>query len=213
MFQRRSLLTRTVSVFFITQFITSLLWATIAERHGRRLVLLVSLLGSAITCSLFGTSTSLKQAIATRLLQGVFAGAIGVARSAVPQITNASNGMHLSLEPRRYSDGDVKRVAHILSSGLTSIRLHLSQSYWSPPEPRSAMSFVTAARLQRCSQLSCAARLGSRSFTSSPKRLNTNTETFIGRKTSYGPVGVQAARKWTTNGQLASLLTLDSFHA
>jgi MFS family permease len=81
-----------VSVFFITQFLTSLLWATIAEKHGRRLVLFISLLGSALACAAFGTSTSLKQAIAIRLLQGVFAGAIGVARSAVPFITNPSNG-------------------------------------------------------------------------------------------------------------------------
>ncbi|QRW05140.1 major facilitator superfamily transporter [Ceratobasidium sp. AG-Ba] len=45
-----------VSVFFITQFITSLLWATVADRHGRRAVLFVSLLGNALTCTMFGFS-------------------------------------------------------------------------------------------------------------------------------------------------------------
>jgi MFS family permease len=37
-----------VSVFFITQFFTSLLWSSVADKYGRRLVLVVSLLGSAL---------------------------------------------------------------------------------------------------------------------------------------------------------------------
>lgn len=65
--------------------------ATVAEKHGRRLVLIVSLLGSAVTCLVFGTSTTLQQAICIRLLQGVFAGAVGVARGSVAFITDASN--------------------------------------------------------------------------------------------------------------------------
>ncbi|KAI0302423.1 hypothetical protein B0F90DRAFT_1837230 [Multifurca ochricompacta] len=80
-----------VATFFFTQFLTSLLWATVAEKHGQRLVLFVSLLGGSITCALFGTSTTLKQAIAIRLMQGVFAGAIGVARGCVTVITDSSN--------------------------------------------------------------------------------------------------------------------------
>ena len=99
----------TVSTFFLTQFLTSLLWvchklrsflcaprsfvvqATVAAKHSPRLVLTVSLLGSAVTCCLFGTSTSIQQAIAIRLMQGVFAGAIGVARGCVASITDQSN--------------------------------------------------------------------------------------------------------------------------
>ncbi|KAJ3887384.1 hypothetical protein GG344DRAFT_55793 [Lentinula edodes] len=80
-----------VATFFLTQFLTSLLWATIAEKHGRRSVLIVSLLGSAVTCAIFGTSTSLQQAICVRLLQGIFAGAVGVARGSVAFVTDTSN--------------------------------------------------------------------------------------------------------------------------
>jgi MFS family permease len=80
-----------VSTFFFTQFMTSLLWATVAEKYGQRLVLFVSLLGGSLTCALFGTSTSLKQAIAIRMTQGVFAGAIGVARGCVTVISDPSN--------------------------------------------------------------------------------------------------------------------------
>jgi len=80
-----------VSTFFLTQFITSLLWATVAEKHGRRAVLIISLLGSALTCLIFGTATNLQQAITIRLLQGIFGGAVGVARGSITFITDPSN--------------------------------------------------------------------------------------------------------------------------
>ena len=56
-------------------------------------MLIVSLLGSASACALFGTSSNLSEAIAIRLLQGVFAGAIGVARSSITVVTDLSNGL------------------------------------------------------------------------------------------------------------------------
>ncbi|GBE81176.1 major facilitator superfamily MFS-1 [Sparassis crispa] len=80
-----------VSTFFLTQFLTSLLWVTIAARYGQRFVLFISLFGTAVTCFLFGISSSLQQAMAIRLMQGVFAGAIGVARGCVTTITDQSN--------------------------------------------------------------------------------------------------------------------------
>lgn len=60
--------------FFLSQFLTSLLWVSIAQKHGRRAVLLTSLLGNAFTLALFGTSKNLATAISIRLLQGVFNG-------------------------------------------------------------------------------------------------------------------------------------------
>ncbi|KAI5996223.1 hypothetical protein EDD15DRAFT_2387241 [Pisolithus albus] len=65
--------------------------ATVAERHGRRIVLTLSLLGSAVTVTIFGTCTSLRQALVTRLLQGIFAGAVGVARGTVTSVTDITN--------------------------------------------------------------------------------------------------------------------------
>ena len=62
-----------------------------AAKHSPRLVLTISLLGSAVTCCLFGTATSIQQAMAIRLMQGIFAGAIGVARGAVTAVTDPSN--------------------------------------------------------------------------------------------------------------------------
>lgn len=40
-----------VSVFFITQFFTSLLWSSIADRHGRRAVIVASLAVSLVILS------------------------------------------------------------------------------------------------------------------------------------------------------------------
>ena len=80
-----------VSVFFLTQFATSLIWASLADNFGRRNILFISLLGSSVTCTVFGTQKTFQYALGVRLVQGVFAGAIGVARSAVGSITDSSN--------------------------------------------------------------------------------------------------------------------------
>ncbi|KAI9629006.1 hypothetical protein KEM48_011218 [Puccinia striiformis f. sp. tritici PST-130] len=79
------------SVFFLSQFLTSLLWSNVSNKHGRRVVLFSSLLGNAITLILFGSSTSLGMAICARLGQGIFNGAIGVARGAVRDLTDSTN--------------------------------------------------------------------------------------------------------------------------
>ncbi|TIA86459.1 hypothetical protein E3P99_03672 [Wallemia hederae] len=79
------------AAFFLSQFITALMWTNIADRYGRRLTLFVSLFGNALATSLFGTCRSLGEAICVRLLQGLFSGAIGVSRSTVKEITDSTN--------------------------------------------------------------------------------------------------------------------------
>lgn len=81
----------TSSVFFFAQFLTSLLWASIADRYGRRVVLLASLCGNALTLATFGTSTNLKMALTVRLAQGLFNGAVGVAKGAIRDLTDSTN--------------------------------------------------------------------------------------------------------------------------
>ncbi|KAJ7064829.1 hypothetical protein C8F01DRAFT_776471 [Mycena amicta] len=80
-----------VSTFFLTQFLTAIVWANIADVYGRRFALVVSLLGSGVTCTIFGACTTLNTAIGVRLLQGVFGGAVGVARGSVSSLTDATN--------------------------------------------------------------------------------------------------------------------------
>ena len=67
------------------------LQATVADKHGRRMVLFLSLFGSTVTVSVFGTCTSFRQALVVRLLQGIFAGAVGVARGCITTVTDVTN--------------------------------------------------------------------------------------------------------------------------
>ncbi|KAF5373718.1 hypothetical protein D9758_000830 [Tetrapyrgos nigripes] len=80
-----------VATFFLTQFLTSLLWQIVADKYGRRTVLIASLLGGSISCTSFGTSRTLVQALCFRAMQGLFAGAIGVARGSVSAFTDPTN--------------------------------------------------------------------------------------------------------------------------
>ncbi|GAA5842478.1 hypothetical protein JCM11251_007325 [Rhodosporidiobolus azoricus] len=79
------------SVFFLSQFLTAMIWVGVAEKHGRRAVLCASLVGNALSVMAFGTSKNLGTAITTRLALGLFNGAVGVARSAVTDITDETN--------------------------------------------------------------------------------------------------------------------------
>jgi Major Facilitator Superfamily len=79
------------SAFFFAQFLTSMLWASVADRHGRRSVLLVSLVGNSISMFLFGTAKNLPTALSIRLAQGLFNGAVGVAKGAVRDLTDETN--------------------------------------------------------------------------------------------------------------------------
>lgn len=79
------------SAFFFAQFATSLLWTSIADKHGRRVVLFSSLLGNSVALTLFGTSKNLGTMMCARLAQGLFNGSVGVARGAVRDITDSTN--------------------------------------------------------------------------------------------------------------------------
>lgn len=101
------------SAFFLAQFLTALLWVSVANKHGRRIVLFASLVGNGLTVIMFGASKNLGSAITTRLALGLFngeqcissrteqsnrsdipvtcLGAVGVARSAVTDVTDDTN--------------------------------------------------------------------------------------------------------------------------
>ncbi len=51
------------SSFCVAQLFTSLPWGWVSDRIGRRPVILIGLLGNAVTCSLFGMSKSYTYAV------------------------------------------------------------------------------------------------------------------------------------------------------
>ncbi|PBP20009.1 hypothetical protein BUE80_DR009159 [Diplocarpon rosae] len=76
------------SSFTAAQFLTAMIWGRISdsERGGRKLVLLIGLFGTALSCLGFGFSKSFYQAIFFRSLGGALNGNIGVMRTMVSEI-------------------------------------------------------------------------------------------------------------------------------
>ncbi|WFD22526.1 hypothetical protein MEQU1_001198 [Malassezia equina] len=79
------------STFFFAQFLTSLMWASVAEKRGRRFVLQMSLVGNSLALAAFGMSGNLTTAILFRFAQGFFNGAVGVAKGAVRDLADETN--------------------------------------------------------------------------------------------------------------------------
>jgi DHA1 family multidrug resistance protein-like MFS transporter len=67
--------------------IFSPIWGSLADRYGRRLMLLRANLGGAIILSLMGTVQSVEALIALRLVQGVFTGTVVAAQAMVAAYT------------------------------------------------------------------------------------------------------------------------------
>ncbi|KAK3813641.1 MAG: major facilitator superfamily domain-containing protein [Linnemannia elongata] len=79
------------SSFFFAQFCTSIFWGYMSDRYGRRPILLLGLCGSSIACIFFGFSKSLAWAIISRSMCGLLNGNVGVAKSMLGEIADASN--------------------------------------------------------------------------------------------------------------------------
>ncbi len=65
--------------FTATQVVTSIFWGWIADKPycGRRLVLLIGLIGTGISCVAVGYSTSFIEAVIWRALGGAINGTVG----------------------------------------------------------------------------------------------------------------------------------------
>ncbi|KAJ3076323.1 hypothetical protein HDU98_004307 [Podochytrium sp. JEL0797] len=79
------------SSFSLAQFMTSLMWGWVSDRVGRRPVLLVGLLGNAVSLILFGQAKTLRMAIASRMLCGFLNGNVGIAKCIIGEITDSTN--------------------------------------------------------------------------------------------------------------------------
>lgn len=76
------------SSFTGAQFLTAMLWGKISDSDngGRKMVLLIGLLGTSISCLGFGFSKTFYQAMFFRVLGGMLNGNIGVMRTMVSEI-------------------------------------------------------------------------------------------------------------------------------
>ena len=82
---------RIASSFMVGQFFSSLFWGRMSDLIGLKPVMLIGMGCTAITVLLFGVSTSLEWALATRFVGGLFNGVIGVTKTYIGLITDETN--------------------------------------------------------------------------------------------------------------------------
>ncbi|KAF5002590.1 hypothetical protein FGRMN_274 [Fusarium graminum] len=75
------------SLFSLTQMLVLLSWSRLADRIGRKPVLIITLLGTAIGPVLFGMSKTIGQMIVFRCLAGVFSGSGLVIRTMISELS------------------------------------------------------------------------------------------------------------------------------
>eukprot|EP00927_Polykrikos_kofoidii_P057460 TRINITY_DN51606_c0_g1_i1.p1 TRINITY_DN51606_c0_g1~~TRINITY_DN51606_c0_g1_i1.p1 ORF type:complete len:480 (+),score=27.10 TRINITY_DN51606_c0_g1_i1:50-1441(+) len=80
-----------VGSYTLCEFAFSYAWGTLSDRIGRRPVLLIGLVGSAVGMILFGISQSLMAAVAARVFGGFFCGNVGVTRTYLAESVDAAS--------------------------------------------------------------------------------------------------------------------------
>ncbi|KAF9468186.1 major facilitator superfamily domain-containing protein [Collybia nuda] len=79
------------STFFVTEALTVFQWGRLSDRLGRRPVLLLGPFGLSIAMISFGLTNTFWVLVVSRCIQGVFNGNIGVSKSVIAEITDATN--------------------------------------------------------------------------------------------------------------------------
>ncbi|KAI5830047.1 MFS general substrate transporter [Schizophyllum commune Tattone D] len=85
------------SLFFFSEFLTCMLWGRLSDYHGRRPILLIAPFGLAVATFGFGLSKTFWLLCVFRFMQGVFNGNVGVSKSVLAELTDATN------RPRAFS--------------------------------------------------------------------------------------------------------------
>ena len=111
------------SSYSVAQLFFSPIWGALSDRIGRRPVMIVSTLGSALSYFLLGFSNSVGLLFASRILAGVMAGNISTAQAYVSDVTTADNRARgMGLIGAAFGIGFVLGPA--IGAGLTRIPVH-----------------------------------------------------------------------------------------
>ncbi|KAF8183403.1 member of major facilitator superfamily multidrug-resistance, DHA1 sub-family [Pholiota molesta] len=79
------------SLFFLTQAFTVLHWSRLSDRVGRKPVILIGLAGLSVSMYCFGLSKTFWGLVLSRSLNGALNGNIGVIKSMMAEMTDATN--------------------------------------------------------------------------------------------------------------------------
>ena len=80
-----------MSVYSLMQFLFAPVWGQLSDRYGRRPIILVSLLGSALAHTGFGLAGTFEGLVIARALAGLFGGNISTAMAYIADITDEKN--------------------------------------------------------------------------------------------------------------------------
>lgn len=86
------------SAFTLAEFIAGVFWGRVSDRIGRKPVLLIGLVGTALSMISFGFSTSFVAALAARAVGGLLNGNMGVLQTTVAELVKEKEH-----QPRAYS--------------------------------------------------------------------------------------------------------------
>ncbi|KAH9167299.1 MFS general substrate transporter [Lactarius sanguifluus] len=81
----------TMSAYFAAEAATVLQWNRLSDRVGRKPILLLGLLGTTVSITMFGLSRSFWKLALCRFLSGALNGNIGVLKSVLTELTDDSN--------------------------------------------------------------------------------------------------------------------------
>lgn len=96
------------SCFALCQFIVSPIWGRLSDRVGRKPVLIASMCGLCISMNFFGLSRSFAALIASRCINGLFGGTVGILKTILGESTDATNSARaFSLLPIFFSVGSI----------------------------------------------------------------------------------------------------------
>ena len=87
-----------ITAFAFAEFTTGMIWGRISDRYGRKPVLVMGLIGTAISMICFGFSTNLWSAVIARALGGLLNGNVGVLQTTVAELVKKKEH-----QPRAYS--------------------------------------------------------------------------------------------------------------
>ncbi|KAE9402492.1 member of major facilitator superfamily multidrug-resistance, DHA1 sub-family [Gymnopus androsaceus JB14] len=111
------------SLFFLTQALTVLHWSRISDRVGRKPVVLIGLFGLSMSMYCFGLSRTFWGLVLSRSLSGALNGNIGVIKSIMADMTDATNiSQAYAYFPIAWSTGGVLGVSYnrLIGGGLAN---------------------------------------------------------------------------------------------
>ncbi|OAV88423.1 hypothetical protein PTTG_01759 [Puccinia triticina 1-1 BBBD Race 1] len=129
------------SIFSFAQFSTIILWGKLSDRIGRKPVILIGLVGVAISTLAFGFSSSFWAMIFARSIGGILNG--WVIKSMVAEITTTENqAVAFSLLPTSYAAGCA--IGPLLGGYLSRPAQSFPDSCRNSPSPRSCHGNLVA---------------------------------------------------------------------